>query len=134
MLQHGHHSALRYAEIAACVAELRARESMAALCLEFTILTAARSGESMGARWSEIDLDAGLWVLTRERTKRNREHRVPLSDRCVEILCKLKPLAMGAESFVFPGTKPIKLLSPAALEKQLRRMKLKVTVHGFQVV
>jgi integrase len=105
---------------------------MSALCLEFTILTAARSGESMGARRSEIDFDAGLGVLPRERTKRNREHRVPLSDRCVEILRKLEPLAMGPESFVFPGRKPIKLLSPAALERQLRRTKLKVTVHGFR--
>jgi integrase len=131
-LQRGHLAALPYADVAAFVAELCARESMAALCLEFTILTAARSGESMGARWSEFDLDAGLWVLPRERMKRNREHRVPLSDRCVEILRKLEPLAAGPESFVFQGKKTGRPLSVMALEMVLRRMKLKVTVHGFR--
>jgi integrase len=131
-LQRGHHPALPYRDIAEFVSQLRARESMAVLCLEFTILTAARSGEALGARWNEFDLDTRLWVLPRERTKRNREHRVPLSDRCVEILHKLEPLATGPESFLFQGMKTGRPLSVMALEMLLRRMKLKVTVHGFR--
>jgi integrase len=111
---------------------LRQREAMAGLCLEFTVLTAVRSGEAMGLRWSEIDLEAKLWVIPRERMKRNREHRVPLSDRCVEILRKVEPLKVGPDSFVFPGTKIGRPLSAMALEMLLRRMKLPVTVHGFR--
>ena len=62
-LQRGHHAALPYAQVAGFVGQLREREAMAALCLEFTVLTAARSGEAMGARWSEIDLDAKLFLI-----------------------------------------------------------------------
>ena len=105
---------------------------MSALCLEFTVLTAARSGEALGARWDEINLDTKLWVLPRERMKRNREHRVPLSDRSVDILRVLEQMKTGAESYVFPGTKADKPLSVMALEMLLRRMKQAVTVHGFR--
>lgn len=131
-LQRGHHAALPYGKIAEFMMALREREAMASLCLEFTVLTAARSGEALGVRWSEIDLDTRLWVIPRERTKRSREHRVPLSDRCVEILQRLEPLMAGPESFVFPGAKLGKPLSVMALEMLLRRMKLRVTVHGFR--
>ena len=131
-LQRGHHAALPYAEVAGFVRELRQREAMAALCLEFAVLTAARSGEAMGARWSEVDLEGKLWVLPRERMKRNREHRVPLSDRCVEILRQIEPIKSGPDSYVFPGTKVGKPLSVMAMAMLLRRMKLPVTVHGFR--
>jgi integrase len=131
-LQRGHHAALPYGKVAEFMTALRQREAMAGLCLEFTVLTAVRSGEGMLATWGEIDLDAALWIIPRERMKRNREHRVPLSDRCIEILRKLKPLKSGPDSFVFPGTKPGKPLSVMALEMLLRRMKVPVTVHGFR--
>jgi integrase len=133
-LQRGHHAALPYARMAEFMASLRAREAMAALCLEFLALTAVRSGEAMNARWSEIDLDAALWVIPRERMKRNREHRVPLSDRCVAILRKLEPLKTDPDGFVFPGTKAGRPLSVMALEMLLRRMKLDgvTTVHGLR--
>ena len=131
-LQRGHHAALPYAQIAEFMVDLRQREAMAALCLEFLVLTATRSGEAMKATWGEIDLDAKLWVIPRGRMKGNREHRVPLSDRCVEILRKLEPLKAGPDSFVFPGTKVGKPLSVMALEMLLRRMKMPVTVHGFR--
>lgn len=131
-LQRGHHAALPYGKIADFMTALREREAMAGLCLEFTVLTAVRSGEAMLATWGEIDLDAKLWVIPRERMKRKREHRVPLSGRCVEILRRVAPLKAGPDSFVFPGTKPGKPLSVMALEMLLRRMKLPVTVHGFR--
>ncbi len=131
-LQRGHHAALPYREIATFIAQLREREAMAAMCLEFAVLTAARSGEAMGARWSEIDFDAKLWVIPRERMKANKAHRVPLTDRCIAILRQLEPLKAGPESYVFPGTKVDKPLSVMALEMLLRRMKLPVTVHGFR--
>jgi integrase len=131
-LQRGHHAALPYAKIADFMTALRGREAMAGLCLEFTILTAVRSGEAMLATWGEIDLDAKLWVIPRERMKRKREHRVPLSDRCVEMLAKLEKLKADPDSFVFPGSQPGKPLSVMAMEMLLRRMKLSVTVHGFR--
>jgi integrase len=92
----------------------------------------------MGARWAEIDLDAKLWVVPRERMKRNREHRVPLSDRAFDILRQLEPMKAGPDSFVFPGTKVGKPLSVMALEMLLRRMDhgpeaaQPLTVHGFR--
>jgi integrase len=64
---------------------------VAALALEFTILTAARSGEVIGARWSEVDLAKAIWTVAAERMKAGKEHRVPLSERAVEILESLKP-------------------------------------------
>lgn len=131
-LQRGHHAALPYAEIAAFVSALRSREATAALCLEFTILTAVRSGEALGARWSEIDLDAGLWLIPRQRMKRSKEHRVPLSARCLEILTALTQLKTGDHDFVFPGRQPGKPLSSMSMEMLLRRMKVAVTVHGFR--
>lgn len=131
-LQRGHHAALPYAEIVAFLERLRQREAMAALCLEFTVLTGVRSGEAMQVTWREIDLEAQLWVIPRARMKRNREHRVPLSNRCIEILRRVAALKVGPDSFVFPGTKAGKPLSVMALEMLLRRMKLPVTVHGFR--
>ena len=66
--------------------DLRGQAGIAAQCLEFTILTAARTGEAIGARWSEIDLEAGTWTIPAERMKGGKEHTVPLSERAIEIL------------------------------------------------
>jgi len=81
-----HLAALPYAEVAAFLADLRKRPDLAARALEFTILTAARFREVLGARWSEIDFDQRCWTVPAERTKAHREHRVPLSTRALEIL------------------------------------------------
>src|SRR5271156_4575574 len=78
-LARGHHAAMPYEEVAAFVAQLREREATAALALEFCILTAARSGEILGMRWSEVDLDKKIWTVPAARMKAAREHRVPLS-------------------------------------------------------
>jgi integrase len=126
----GHHAALPYAELPAFIAKLRESEVVAALALEFAVLTAARSGEVRGTRWSEVDLNAKVWVIPPNRMKAGREHRVPLSDRAVEILGKLNE--MRVSDFVFPGRRHQAPLSSSAMEKVLQRMGVDVTVHGFR--
>ncbi|KQP80636.1 integrase [Methylobacterium sp. Leaf117] len=125
-----HHAALPYSEMASFMAELRTREVVVARALEFTILTAARTGEAMGARWVEIDLSAAMWTIPAERMKGGREHRVPLSAAAVDLL-KVLP-GPSAGEFVFPGGhgKPLPKTSMLELLKQVQR--LDVTVHGFR--
>jgi integrase len=89
-----HYPALPWAQVAAFMAELRMREGVGARALEFTILTAARTGEVVGARWSEVDLETDTWVIPAARMKSRRERRVPLSARAVEIV---GPLSRGRE-------------------------------------
>lgn len=130
-LERGHHAAMPYEDVAAFVGELRQREAMAGRALEFCILTAARSGEVLGLRWSEIGLDKALWTVPAERMKAGRVHRVPLCDRAVAILKQLAEIGVG--EFVFAGQKPGKPLSNMAMEMVLRRMNVKdATVHGFR--
>jgi len=126
-----HHAALPYREMPSFMTALRKRSGVAALALEFTILTAARTGETLGARWEEIDLVKGVWTVPAERMKAGREHRVPLSPRAIEILRELDDkLANG--KFVFPGNSGAGQLSSMALLMLLRRMKKDVTTHGFR--
>ena len=87
-LARGHHAAMPYEDVAAFIAKLREREATSALALELCILTAARSGEILGMRWSEIDLDKKIWTVPADRMKAGREHRVPLSPRAVAILAQ----------------------------------------------
>lgn len=130
-LTRGHHAAMDYADVPAFIAELRERQAMAAMALEFAISTAARSGEVLGARWNEIDLEAKVWTVPATRMKAGREHRVPLSTRALAILEKLAEAKIS--DFVFAGQRPGKPLSGMALEMVLRRMKIEgVTVHGFR--
>lgn len=127
-LSRGHHKAMLYAEIPAFVRALHEREAVAALALEFTILTAARSGEVIGATWEEVDLKAALWTLPAKRMKAAKEHRVPLSPRALEILESVK--ALGSD-YLFPGARGGKL-SGMAMAMLMRRMKIDATVHGFR--
>jgi integrase len=130
-LSRGHHAAMPYAGAPAFLARLRERESMAAMALEFLILTAARSGEVLGARWAEIDLVAKVWTVPGDRMKAGRQHRVPLSPPTLEIIERLAEGKIG--EFIFPGQRPGRPLSGMALEMVLRRMKAGgVTVHGFR--
>lgn len=127
--QQKHHAAMPYAEVAAFMSELRKHSALAAKALEFTILTAARTGETIGARWAEIELDKGVWAIPAERMKAGKGHRVALSGGAVELL-RLLP---KQGEFVFPGLKRGSHLSNMAMENVLRRMKVKpVTVHGFR--
>jgi integrase len=129
-LSRGHHAALPYIEMPAFIADLRARAATAALALEFCILTASRSGEDYGARWNEVDLANKLWTVPAARMKAGREHRIPLSGRALSILRHLHEAR--TDEFVFPGQKANNPLSNMAMEMMLRRMKMRVTVHGFR--
>jgi len=129
-LSRGHHAAMDYANVPAFIAQLRERKATAALALEFTILAAARSGETRGAQWSEFDLEKKLWTVPAERMKPGREHRVPLTDRAVEIVSALSEAKTG--DFVFSGAGGKKPLSIMALDMLLRRMGQDVTTHGFR--
>jgi integrase len=130
-LSRGHHAAMPYEEVAAFIAKLRERDATSALALELCILTAARSGEILGMRWSEIDFDKKIWTVPAARMKAGREHRVPLASRAVEMLRQLEKVNTG--EFVFPGQARNKPLSNMAMEMVLRRMKIEdATVHGFR--
>jgi integrase len=124
-----HHAALAIDQMHAFMQRLRQAEGMGARALEFTILTAARSGEVRGATWAEIDLDAGVWSLSAERMKADRPHRVALSDAALALLSRL-PRVAGTE-LVFPGNGD-KPLSDMTLTACLRRMKVDATAHGFR--
>lgn len=133
----GHFKALHYSEVPELVAALEAEQSTAALCLRFTLLTAARTGEAIGCRWSEIDLDACLWTVSAERMKQGREHRVPLNPQAIRLLKGLPRTG----SHVFPGNgrKTAQPEGPAALSNMamlalLRRMgwARRTTTHGLR--
>jgi len=128
-----HLAALPYADLPGFLVVLREQEGIAARALEFAILTAARTGEIIGARWNEIDLREKTWIVPAERMKAGREHRVPLSVRALAILEEMQAHRSGDEGFVFPGGKPGKPLSNMALLMSLRRMdRGDLTAHGFR--
>jgi integrase len=132
--QQTHHAALPYAAVPQFLTDLRAAQAGDAtkLALEFLILAAARTGEVLGARWEEIDLDAGIWTVPGGRMKAGKEHRVPLSARCIELLQEARAISDGG-AFVFPGRTPKAPLSNMALLMLVRRLGYKkVTVHGFR--
>ena len=130
-LTRGHHVAMPYENVPAFVAQLRERDALAAQALELCILTAARSGEILGLRWEEIDLEKRVWTVPARRMKAGREHRVPLSSRATAILRELAEHRNG--DLVFPGQKRGKPLSGMAMEMLLRRLKIQnATVHGFR--
>jgi integrase len=124
-----HHAALPYVEVPAFMAQLADREGLAARALKFSILTAARTGEVIGATWDEIDLAAKVWVVPDSRMKARKEHRVPLSGPALEIL---KALPREAD-FVFIGGSKGAAISNMAMAQLLKRMgRTDITVHGFR--
>jgi integrase len=126
-----HHPALPFTEIAQFVAALQQREGVATKALEFTILTAARTGEVIGAKWSEIDFTEKTWTIPEGRTKGGRQHRVPLSKRALEILSEV-PHEDGNDH-VFIGPAPGVGLGDSAMGALLKRMgHASITVHGFR--
>jgi len=127
-----HHPALPFAEIPVFMETLRHEGGTAARALEFAILTAARTGEVIGARKPEIDRQAKLWTIPGERMKGGREHRVPLTDAALAIVDRLHQENPESE-FVFAGGKAGRPLSNMAMRVLLRRMKRDdLTVHGFR--
>lgn len=136
-LTRGHHAAMPYVDVPVFIAKLREREGDAAQALELCILTATRSGEVLGTRWSEIDFKSKVWAIPASRMKSSREHRVPLSGRALAILkriAKIKRIAkMKVGDFVFASARGDKPLSSMAMEMVMRRMKIEdATVHGFR--
>lgn len=127
-----HHAALPWRELPAVMDKLAAAGGTSALCLRFTILTAARSGEARGARWHEIDMTAKVWTLPPERMKAGQAHRVPLSDAALAILKQLLPLKKEPDDLVFPGGKKKRPLSDVAVSKALGAVVDGVTVHGMR--
>lgn len=130
-LVRGHHAALPYEDAPTFMAALRSRSALSAMCLEFTILTAARSGEALGATWGEIDMEGALWTIPASRMKAGAEHRVPLSPAAIEILKELRPEQPEATSKVFAINGAAR--SNMAMSMLLRRMgRDDITVHGFR--
>lgn len=132
-LTRGHHAAMPFDQVPAFVACLRSRDAVAARALEFLILTASRSGEVLGAQWTEMDFATGIWTLPANRTKSGREHRVPLSPEALDLVLEGRRSVGPNGEHVFPGQKAGRPLSNMAMEMLLRRLgKENVTVHGFR--
>jgi integrase len=125
-----HRAALPYHEVGQFMIELRKLTDISARVLEFQVLTAARSGEVVGARWDEIDMGARVWTIPGERMKAGRDHRVPLSPAAMAVL--ERQAEMRESDFIFPGRisgQPIRI---DASMKPIEKMGLKVTAHGFR--
>lgn len=129
-----HHPALPWQEIAAFMQHLKALSAVSGRALEFLILTAGRTNEVIGARWSEMNREAALWTIPGRRMKAGKEHRVPLSQAALAVLRDMATLyGQDREALVFPGQalgKPLSNMSMLALIKRMRRAD--VTPHGFR--
>ena len=124
-----HHPAVRVDDMPAFIKALRQHDGLSPKALEFAVLTAARSGEVRGATWAEIDLEAAVWTVPKERMKMGKEHRVPLSDAAIKLL-EAMPRMEGTD-LVFPGTKG-QPLSDMSLTAVMRRMDVDAVPHGFR--
>ena len=124
-----HHTAVPYADLPALFAELRRREGVGPRALEFLILTAARTGEVLDAKWSEIDFREKIWTVPAERMKGGREHRVPLSNAAVDLLRDL--CREEGNEHIFIGARQPRL-SDTALSEVLKQLGRAETVHGFR--
>jgi integrase len=130
-----HHSALAWQKMGAFMTTLDAQDGVSALALRFAVLTAARTGEVIGARWSEIDTTHAVWTVPAARMKAGREHRVPLSDRALAVVQAAAKLRANTkvDGFVFPGGKLGRSLSSMAMLMLLRRLgRSDLTAHGFR--
>jgi integrase len=132
----GHFEAMPYARVPEFLEAIRSKLSMGRLALEALILTATRSGEVRGARWSELDLDSATWTIPADRTKTGKRtgkpHIVPLSPAAVEVFRRAKPLRITESELVFHGSKRGQPLSDMTLLKVLRDLNEPFTVHGFR--
>lgn len=128
-----HHAALPYAAVPGFMSDMKATDSgeIAKLSFELLILTALRTSEVLGAEWSEFEEKEKLWTIPAERMKAKRIHRVPLTDRMLEILTAAKELSTGS-NYVFPGRSLKKPQSNMVFLKIIQAMKAKTTAHGFR--
>ena len=127
-----HHAALHYSEVAAAVAKVKAAKVNDSIkqAFEFMVLTGCRSGEVRGARWSEIDLKAALWVVPAARMKAEKEHPVPLSDRAIAVLKEARTRHKG--DLVFPNAKGTALSDYHLGARLLPKLGIAATAHGFR--
>ncbi|KIZ47838.1 MULTISPECIES: site-specific integrase [Rhodopseudomonas] len=127
------HAALGYADMPGFMVELRKLTSVSARALEFAILTAARTGETIGATWSEIDVKQRLWIIPADRMKASKEHRVPLTERVIEILQDIRKISKTKPTdYVFQSSASGRGLSNMALLQCLRGIRAGVTTHGMR--
>ena len=126
------HRALPYIEVADAIAAVRASsaDTNTKLAFEFAVLTAARAGEVRLATWQEIDLQGRTWTVPASRMKAGSEHRVPLSDRAVEILGEAQALRSKRGDLVFRGRRGA--MADSAIVHMLRRVGINTTAHGFR--
>jgi len=117
-----HQPALAWTAVPAFMTALRARDGLAARCLEFVILTAARSGEARGMRWGEVDLEQAIWTVPSSRMKAARMHRVPIPQAALNVLRQVQPDDEGPDRLVFPGSRNDRPLSDMSLTALVRRM------------
>lgn len=127
-----HHPAMPYADLPGFMAKLRAMEFGSARALELTILCATRTSETLEATWAEFDLKNGVWIIPAERMKGDAQHRVPLSQRAIEILTNLP--RVKDEGFVFPGARRKRPLSNMSMLELMRGCPEAAgyVVHGFR--
>ncbi|MBB3264077.1 integrase [Azospirillum sp. OGB3] len=125
-----HHAALHYASMPSFWPKLQVQDGMGARALELAILTATRTSEVLGAKWSEVDTERRVWIIPPERMKPGVEHRVPLTEPTLALLRKMGAIRRG--ELVFTGQTKDRPLSNMAMNMTLRRMKLDVTPHGFR--
>lgn len=127
-----HFRSLPYDEVAGCIVAVRNSKAWSATkaAIEFTILTAARSGEVRNATWAEIDLARGVWTVPGIKMKMKKEHRVPLSTRALEVLAEARQV-QDATGLVFPSPRG-KTLSDMTLSKLVKELGFDVHVHGFR--
>ena len=128
----GRFEAMPYARVPEFRQSLKERVSMGRLALEAVILTAARSGEIRGARWSELDLEAATWTVPADRMKAGKAHVVPLSPAAVDVFKRAAALRIEGRELIFHGSKRGRPLSDMTLLKVLRDLKEPFTVHGFR--
>lgn len=127
-----HHPSLPYVQMPAFWPKLQAQDGAGARALELAILTATRTGEVLGARWEEIDLDEKIWTIPGERMKAGIEHRIPLTTPIIDLLRKMRAIRRPGCDLVFEGQSEGRPLSNMAMTMVLRRMKVQATAHGFR--
>ncbi|KAK0336422.1 hypothetical protein LTR94_008936 [Friedmanniomyces endolithicus] len=129
-----HRKALPYDKVADAIEIVRSSDAgmVTKLAFEFLVLTATRSVETREARWSEVDLDKKLWTIPASRMKAKKEHRVPLTDRCLAILEEAKALKQANSDLIFPGTREDRPLSDMTLSKLMKELAIPAVPHGFR--
>lgn len=125
-----HFDAMPYIDVPAYFAELKKKHRISAKALAFIMLTATRSNETRSARWSEININEAMWTIPEERMKAKREHKVPLSEECLQLLREAKEFKVS--DFIFPSDDGKTGISSAALQKLLRETQATATIHGFR--